>query len=157
LTTPFGLRTLGAPLADVHVQAAPDRPNLDSVLPYGLFSFNVVNVEPGGTATVQFTVPPGARPNAYLKSHPQTGQYYDFFYNGETGAVFDGDTITLHLIDGGRGDADGLVNGVIMDPGGPGATGVLDVCGLGATGWTVTQSGGSAGGSGPGTVALEGQ
>ncbi|NOZ72200.1 MAG: hypothetical protein GXP38_09845, partial [Chloroflexi bacterium] len=45
--------------------------------------------------------------------------WYDFTYDGDTGAEIEGDTIILHLRDGGRGDNDLLVNGRILDPGGP--------------------------------------
>ena len=112
---------------------------------------------PGGIATVRLLLPPDARPNAYWKTDPATGQLARFDYDGSTGAVIAGNVVTLRLQDGGRGDADGLANGVIVDPGGPGATGVLDVCSLGSGGWTVTQSGGTASGSGPGTVTVDGE
>jgi VCBS repeat-containing protein len=54
--------------------------------------------------------------------------------------------ITLHFIDGGRGDADGIANGVIVDPGGPGGFGG----GLGPGGGMFGPNGpGGEGGSGP--------
>jgi len=37
-----------------------------------------------------------------------------------TGADISGNVITLHFVDGQRGDSDGEENGVIVDPGGPG-------------------------------------
>src|SRR5262249_33776479 len=43
-------------------------------------------------------------------------------FDGTTGAEIQDNVITLHLVDGGRGDADGVANGVIVDPGGPGQT-----------------------------------
>ncbi|MEO0934839.1 MAG: DUF4114 domain-containing protein, partial [Cyanobacteria bacterium J06641_2] len=55
--------------------------------------------------------------------------WYEFLYNGETGAQFfdtndDGkaDQIALHFVDGKRGDADLIANGVVVDPGAPGVT-----------------------------------
>lgn len=53
-----------------------------------------------------------------LASNP-TPHWYIFAYNGSTGAEIDGTTITLHFIDGGRGDDDMTANGIIVDPGGP--------------------------------------
>src|SRR5439155_17028605 len=42
--------------------------------------------------------------------------------DGKTGAQIHGNVIQLHLVDGGLGDADGLANGVIVDPDGPGSS-----------------------------------
>ena len=39
--------------------------------------------------------------------------------DGETGAQINGNTITLHFVDGARGDDDLEANGQISDPGGP--------------------------------------
>ncbi|MCI0459902.1 MAG: hypothetical protein L0Z62_23370, partial [Gemmataceae bacterium] len=52
---------------------------------------------------------------ALLKVKPTTGALSRFPFDGSTGAEIDGNIITLHLVDGGRGDADGLANGVILD------------------------------------------
>ena len=74
---------------------------------------------PGGGADGA-TDPAGGRgPTGYAKWDPATGAVTDFSFDGTTGAVFDSNVVTLHLVDGGRGDADGVVNGVIVDPGGP--------------------------------------
>ena len=46
--------------------------------------------------------------------------WYEFLYDGETGAEINGNVITLHFVDGKRGDDDlDSTNGVIVDPGGP--------------------------------------
>jgi len=45
--------------------------------------------------------------------------WYDFAYDGETGAVISEDTVYLHLTDGMRGDYDISAEGTITDPGGP--------------------------------------
>jgi len=49
-----------------------------------------------------------------------TPHWYEFLYDGTTGAEIDGNTITLHFVDGQRGDADLIANGVLVDPGAPG-------------------------------------
>ncbi|HVK14615.1 MAG TPA: Ig-like domain-containing protein, partial [Gemmataceae bacterium] len=89
-------------------------------LPLGLFAFNVTDVAPGGIAAVDLTLPANTRFDAYYKQNPATKALERFDYDGATGAVFHGSTVTLYLQDGGRGDMDGLANGVIVDPGGPG-------------------------------------
>ena len=43
-------------------------------------------------------------------------------FDGKTGAEIHGNVILLHLVDGGPGDDDGVANGVIVDPNGPGST-----------------------------------
>src|SRR5262249_17318448 len=74
----------------------------------------------GGIAVVDLVLPNGLAPTVYFKQDPATGAIDPFTFNGRTGAVVHGNIVTLYLQDGGRGDADGLANGVIDDPGGPG-------------------------------------
>ena len=123
--------------------------------PLGQLAFDVTDVEIGGSATVHLTLPEGATPDGYVKVDPATGESFDFSYDGQTGAIIDGNQVTLHFIDGGRGDADGIANGVIADPGaatfpplliGPGSPDPLDD-------WTTSQFGG--GSSGEGTVTAD--
>jgi hypothetical protein len=63
-------------------------------------------------------MPAGDAPDFYLMYGPTPtipyDHYYDFAYDGKTGAVFNGDTITLHFIDGQRGDNDLTANGEII-------------------------------------------
>src|SRR5262249_2408269 len=67
-----------------------------------------------------------------------------------------GNVVTLELVDGGPGDVDGVANGVIVDPGGPGAGTITIPCdnGISGGGWTVFQTGGS--GANIGTVTYDG-
>jgi phosphodiesterase/alkaline phosphatase D-like protein len=90
--------------------------------PEGFFSFNIVNLAPGSTVTITIVLP---------NPLPANSQYWKF-QNGNwincTSLLGsnDGDNIiTLTLTDGGLGDADGLANGTIVDPGGPGVQGML--------------------------------
>ena len=48
-------------------------------------------------------------------------------YDGQTGAVINGNIITLHFVDGLRGDEDISVNGSIKEPGGPAKSSVTSV------------------------------
>ena len=93
-------------------------------LPYGLFQFTVNDVTPGGATSVTVILPDGEAPASYVKHDsddpdPATA-WYEFMFDGTTGAVISGNTITLHLVDGARGDHDGDgTNGTIVEPGGP--------------------------------------
>ena len=89
-------------------------PNMN--FPDGLFSFSITGLTPGQTVTVILQLPSNV-PIGY--------QYWK--YNTNTGwfpmsiGSDDGDNIiSITITDGGTGDADGLANGVIVDPGGPG-------------------------------------
>ncbi|MBT8072814.1 MAG: hypothetical protein HKP21_03810, partial [Xanthomonadales bacterium] len=102
--------------------------NLSSVLndfnfQQGFFEIHITRVPPGGAAEIQVTLPQGATPNAYFMYGPEPGNaldhWYQFDYNGTTGAVINGNVVTLHFVDGQRGDADLTANGIIADPGGP--------------------------------------
>jgi hypothetical protein len=113
----------GLKLQNLRAVTAPT-PVVQSVhVPYGLVSFQIADVKPGGIATIDMGLPIGATPDGYYKQNPQTGVLERFDFDGRTGAIVNGKTITLHLQDGGRGDDDGIVNGIIVDPGGPGTGG----------------------------------
>ncbi len=121
LTTDGGqmvtLEAFGHSLRDVRAFTTPA--HAGASLPYGLFSFEIGNVTPGGSATVRMVLPEGAAPSAYFKQDIG-GHLSRFDFDGTTGAQIAGNVVTLHYVDGGRGDDDGMANGVIVDPGGPG-------------------------------------
>jgi len=106
---------------------------------YGFFEFTADGLGPGGDAIITLYLPPGATPTSYYKYGPTPGDptdhWYEFLFDGQTGAEINGNVITLHLVDGQRGDDDLTANGTISDPGGPGTT---------------TTSGGGGGGGGGG-------
>jgi hypothetical protein len=82
--------------------------------PCGLFSFNIINIIPGSTVTITITLP-----------IPCT-QYWKYTPSGwiQIPVISALDNVmTIQLTDGGLGDADGVANGVIVDPGGPGLSG----------------------------------
>lgn len=96
------------------LNAPPLPPGLTA--PHGVVSLQLSGGTHGSAATVVLTypqaLPPGTR---YYKYGPTASpDWYEF-----TGAVINGNTITLTLTDGGNGDADGSANGFITDPGGP--------------------------------------
>ena len=91
-------------------------------LPQGLFTFQV-SVTVGSAYSVTLILHAGTPPAEYWKYGPTpddpTNHWYEFTYNGETGAIIVGNRVTLHFVDGNRGDSDLSANGVIVDPGGP--------------------------------------
>ncbi|MEA5595937.1 choice-of-anchor U domain-containing protein [Rivularia sp. UHCC 0363] len=105
----------------------------DITLPVGVLDFKLEGLTPGSATTVNLLLPQDQNYNTFWKygKTPESNQdgWYEFLYDGETGAQFfdtndDGkaDQITLHFVDGKRGDADLTANGVIVDPGAPGVT-----------------------------------
>jgi uncharacterized protein YejL (UPF0352 family) len=76
----------------------------------GSVSYTVSGLTPGGSVNVTMQLPPGSEPTNVFKLI--NGSYVDV----TSLATISGNTITLHLTDGGLGDADGLANGVIVDP-----------------------------------------
>jgi len=92
-------------------------------LRFGLFEFNITGVTPGGSATAQLILPEGLSATAYFMygETPEnpTPHWYEFTFDGATGARIHGNRINLWFVDGDRGDHDLAANGIIKDPGGP--------------------------------------
>ena len=100
---------------DLPVEAQQDMPaNVD--FPHGFFAFTIEDVAVGGTITVSITLPQSASPET---------QYWKY-YGGQWHEIpmeidpWDDRVLIITLIDGGLGDTDGLADGRIVDPGGPG-------------------------------------
>jgi hypothetical protein len=87
--------------------------------PFGFFSFDITGIANGATVTVQLALP-AAGPDAYVKCNSAGTSCTPF-----AGASIAGSVVTLTLVDGGAGDADGLANGTIADPGAPATTVVV--------------------------------
>ncbi len=86
------------------------------IFPHGFFSFNITKISAGSTVAITITLP---------STVPIFTQYWKC-QNGtwvNIGSLLgdnNGDNVlTLTITDGGLGDADGLANGTIVDPGGP--------------------------------------
>ena len=90
---------------------------------YGFLSFEVADVAIGGNAEIKIILPNGESPKKYFKfgATPDNpvDHLYEFSFDGETGAEFNGNEVLLHFVDGKRGDSDLTANGVITDPGTP--------------------------------------
>jgi cyclophilin family peptidyl-prolyl cis-trans isomerase len=93
--------------------------------PYSLFGFSLINPNNAAVraATVEVILPEGESATTYYKYGPTpdnpAAHWYEFLYDGETGAEISGNVVTLHLVDGKRGDSDLAANSAIVDPGGP--------------------------------------
>jgi hypothetical protein len=93
------------------------KPNFN--YPHGFFSFNITGLDPdqtpGQTAIVTVTLPSNAPIGTKWVKY-QNGQWFILPIGDD-----DGDNIiTFEVTDGGIGDADGVKNGTIVEPGGPG-------------------------------------
>jgi hypothetical protein len=104
------------------IPVAPLTPPLGTTFPHGLFDFRLGGCGVGGTATVQVvfpqTLPAGTQ---YWKYGPTAAPAWYVLQSGPpNNASISGATATFSITDGGKGDDDGLANGVIVDQGGPG-------------------------------------
>lgn len=96
--------------------------------PAGFLSFEVLNLSASGIVDIEITahLSPGVTINSFWKYGPEPGNpaphWYEFLFDGTTGATFSGNLITLRFVDGLRGDGDLTADGVITDPGAPAAT-----------------------------------
>jgi chitinase len=86
-------------------------------MPFGLINFKIAVAHPGDPVTVKlyFSEPAPVR-SKWFKYDPVADRWYDFSANARFAA--DRRSLTLTLRDGGAGDADGIANGVIVDPAG---------------------------------------
>ncbi len=113
----------GATLGNVEPQdnPSPDDAPADEDFVYDFIGFVLLDLPLGGSTTVTLTLPPDAAPTSYYKYGPTLDQpfahWYEFMYDGQTGAQISGNVVTLHFTDGRRGDNDLSANGVIVDPG----------------------------------------
>jgi hypothetical protein len=89
-------------------ESIPDEPR--PKLKYGLMVFNVALNQIGGTAKFELYLPEEPQSWAkWFKYDPING-WYEFPVDS------DGDKYYIEITDGGFGDADGVVNGIIVDP-----------------------------------------
>ncbi len=126
-----GLGTDAGTLNSVAAVATSSIPaaHLEAVsMPYGFFSYRIdglaVDIANPAVAHVTFYFPAPLPANAGWYSYdPSTDIMSDLSAN----VVMSGNTATLTLVDGGAGDKDGIVNGTIVDPGGPSQPVVVSV------------------------------
>jgi len=114
-------------LTDIEVADAQNPPE-DFDFPYGLISFSVNGVGPGGQSTLVLYYHDGPTPETYWKYGPTptdpTDHWYEFLYDSltQTGAEIDeaNNRVILHFVDGERGDDNVIApDGDIVDDGAP--------------------------------------
>ncbi len=88
-------------------------------LPFGLINFKLLLTEPGATATVDiYFSEPTDSDSKWYKYDPIEVLWHDYSAFTEFGVGYTNVTVTIQ--DGGFGDADGVENGIIVDPAGVG-------------------------------------
>jgi len=93
-------------------------PGLPSLQHDADFTYQFLHIESSGitadTLQIKIYLPDDANPQSFWQYGPtpenDTPHWYEFNYNGETGAVINGNIVVVHYIDGQRGDNDLLVN-----------------------------------------------
>jgi hypothetical protein len=86
--------------------------------PWGVITFRVAVDHPGDTAKVLVYLPHPVSPNARWYKYDVINGWQD--YSDHVTFVDKRKSVILELTDGGDGDADGVANGVIVDPSGVG-------------------------------------
>ncbi len=104
------------PIVDVDAIAVPGDAPIGLAYPFGAFRFTVLNVAPGGTVQLALYLPQTPAITGFYK-RDTGGVWHDVA--GEITTVGDKQRIAFSLTDGGPFDADGVVNGQIVDPGAP--------------------------------------
>ena len=102
-----GVRQINC-FTSIEPESIPDEPR--PKLKYGLMVFNVALNQVGGTARFELYLP--EKPNTWAKwyKYDPINGWYEFPVDS------DGDKYYLEITDGGDGDADGVANGIIVDP-----------------------------------------
>ncbi len=87
----------------------------------GMFTLSMTGIMGPGDRTVMMYDGASVRPTHYYAYGPTPDNpaphWYDFAFDGETGAEIGGDRITLHFVDGKRGDEDLSANNSITHTG----------------------------------------
>ncbi len=91
---------------------------------YGLYEFVVQDTGYGKNVIATITLPQGAFPDTFYIYGPTpenpTNHWHEFLDNGQTGAEIEGNSITLFLTDGQRGDTVLTKDRMVVILGGPG-------------------------------------
>lgn len=82
--------------------------------PLGALGFSVNGLTPGAAIEVEIQFAEEVSVSSYFKF---SNNWYEFLDDGTTGATVTPGKVMLKFVDGGRGDHDGIANGVIVDPG----------------------------------------
>ena len=121
LVSPSGSNLVDVNVIDPSTMNVPDNVGFAQ----GIFDFDVNQLSTGQAFSVTLILHADSTPaSGYWKYGPtsdnQSNHWYEFTYDGTTGAEINDNIVTLHFVDGQRGDADLTANGQISDPGAPG-------------------------------------
>jgi hypothetical protein len=101
----------GTPISGLKAEELnPNAPPPTGVALVGAVSYRISDLTPGASIYVTLRLPPESEPTEVYKL------VSGFYVNITSLATFSGNYVTLHLTDGGLGDADNEANGVIVDP-----------------------------------------
>ena len=135
----------GSTLTGVSTMASGDiagSPPEGATLPRGLNAFTLEGITPGSTQTIRLYTPVYGV-NAYAKYNPTT-QVWSLLPDERVAINHESwDWLEITLTDGGTGDADGTVNGKIVDPGGPAVIPTGDTSAPTVTGRAITRPNGA--------------
>ena len=85
--------------------------------PFGLINFKLIMDQPGDEAQIIiYFSEPAPQGGRWFKYDPIEATWTD--YSSQTDFSADRYSVTLYIEDGGEGDADGIANGIIVDPSG---------------------------------------
>lgn len=91
--------------------------------PMGFLSFGITNLPAGGAVVITNFLPAGVQVSTCLNFGPTSDNpaphWYEFLFDGATGAEFLPGRVIVHYQDGGRGDDDLKANGEIVTSGAP--------------------------------------
>ncbi|BBO68920.1 hypothetical protein DSCA_28500 [Desulfosarcina alkanivorans] len=121
-------------IGDEEIAGADGRPDR---LPCGLFGFRLIVDAPGDPVVVNKYYSTPLPENVAWYKYDSINGWFD--YSGFVTVGEDRQAVAIELMDGGYGDADGVANGVIVDPSGPAS---IDNSGGGGSGCFITAAGG---------------
>jgi len=121
--TSFGLLKIDKVLDIELLEAMDDRTVEDrkgrpGLMPYGLIGFRILTEQPGDSVLLGICLADAAPENAGWFKYDTMAGWQD--YSSLVTFSEDRKTLVVELEDGGAGDADGCMNGVIVDPAGLG-------------------------------------
>lgn len=107
-------------LSAVNEASLPAAGKPDLIFPHGFFSFTITDLTLGDTASVTITLPYAVPVGTqYWKYGPTPNDSTNHWYQLPMGDDDGDNMITITLVDGGLGDDDLTLDGVIIDQGGP--------------------------------------
>ncbi len=115
----------GSTLVDVAAVGNPSPGDAPAGVSFaiGFLTFQVSHLDIGSSTAVTLFLEGGGTVLSYWKYGPTpdnpTDHWYEFLYDGQTGAEILSDRVVLHFRDGARGDHDLTADGTIVDPGAP--------------------------------------